>query len=211
MNPYLEIVMDFIYYTVYALLTALRWITYPLKPVWYLLYVCALPFIYIGHFFASAAAYPASKLPGSAIETLYIYLATAALLGLLTGLTLHLTKLLLTTLLNLSPSHTHTSTLQSKPAKRTLSQYRASKLAKSKSLRNLPLTDLNRLPLTDLNLDELSASSLLSPRSLTSPLLSPTTTNGKGRGDQRWVRKGSSLSSHHQTTIMEEGDSDDYF
>ncbi|KAE9979987.1 hypothetical protein BLS_009293 [Venturia inaequalis] len=68
MNPYLEIVMDFIYYTVYALLTALRWITYPLKPVCYLLYVCALPFIYIGHFFASAAAYPASKLPGSAIE-----------------------------------------------------------------------------------------------------------------------------------------------
>lgn len=68
MNPYLEIVLDFIYYIVYALLTALRWVTYPLKPIWYLLYVFALPFIYIGQFFASAIAYPARKFPGSAIE-----------------------------------------------------------------------------------------------------------------------------------------------
>lgn len=68
MNPYLEIVLDFIYYTVYAFLTALRWITYPLKPIWYLLYVFALPFIYIGQFFASAVAYPARKLPGSVVE-----------------------------------------------------------------------------------------------------------------------------------------------
>lgn len=68
MNPYLDVVMNFVYYTVYALLTTLRWITYPLRPVWYLLYVFALPFIYIAHFLASAVAYPARKLPGSAIE-----------------------------------------------------------------------------------------------------------------------------------------------
>ncbi|TID19454.1 Phospholipid-transporting ATPase [Venturia nashicola] len=209
MNPYLEIVMAFVYYSFYAFLTALRWVTYPLRPIWYLIYVFILPFFYIGQFFASSVAYPLHKLPGSAIETLYIYLATAAILGVVTGLTLYLTRILLTTTLNLSPSTPPKPDLQSKPAKRTLTQYRASRLAKAKSLKNLPLTDLN--------LDEFSNSSVLSPRSLTSPNLSPslmhspTTTNGKGRGDQRWARKGLSLSSHHQTTIMEEGDSDEYF
>ncbi|QDS70459.1 hypothetical protein FKW77_009932 [Venturia effusa] len=62
MNPYLETVLDFIYYFLYALLTALGWIAYPLKPIWYLLYVVALPFLYIGQFFASAVAYPAHPL-----------------------------------------------------------------------------------------------------------------------------------------------------
>jgi len=68
MNPYLETVLAFIYYFVYASLTVLRWVTYPLTPIWYLLYVFALPFIYIGQFLSSAATYPARKLPGSTVE-----------------------------------------------------------------------------------------------------------------------------------------------
>jgi hypothetical protein len=68
MHPFLETVLALIYYIVYALRTVLRWITYPLTPVWYLLYIFALPFIYIGQFFSSAVTYPARKLPGSIIE-----------------------------------------------------------------------------------------------------------------------------------------------
>jgi len=77
-------------------------------------------------------------------------------------------------------------------------------------LKRLPLTNLNRIPLTDLNLDAAGLSGL-SSKSLTSPNLSPTRTDGKGvgigMGEVRWSRRGL-LSSQ---TIMEEGDSDEYF
>jgi hypothetical protein len=68
MNPYLEPVRSFVYYAVYAGYTLLTWILYPLKPVWYLLYVFALPFIYIGQFFSAAVTWPARQFPASTVE-----------------------------------------------------------------------------------------------------------------------------------------------
>ena len=68
MNPLLDTLRAFGYYFAHALLTVLRWVTYPLKPVCYLLYIFALPFIYIAQFFSAIVAYPARKLPGSFIE-----------------------------------------------------------------------------------------------------------------------------------------------
>jgi hypothetical protein len=79
MNPYAETVLAFISYFVYAFLTLLRWITYPLTPIWYLLYVFALPFIYVGHFFSSAVTYPARKLPGSTVEVFISFLSTLSI------------------------------------------------------------------------------------------------------------------------------------
>jgi hypothetical protein len=156
------------------------------------------------------------SLPPNSHQTLYIYLSTAALLGLLAGLTLYFAKNVLTSLLQLSPSFIPPSTRPSKPARRSISQYRASRKTKQENLKRLPLTDLNRFPLADLNLDAAGFAGL-SPRSLTSPNLpptmthSPTRTDGKvvgmGMGAGRWSRKG--LLSPQ--TIMEEGDSDEYF
>lgn len=71
MNPYLQTFLVVSTYVIYALATIIKWITYPFRPILYLLYVLVLPFIHVGQGIWALFSYPARLLPGSLVEVRY--------------------------------------------------------------------------------------------------------------------------------------------
>ncbi|KAF2434902.1 hypothetical protein EJ08DRAFT_437590 [Tothia fuscella] len=96
-----------------------------IQPMWYILSLVVQPFIYIGYFFTAAAGYPLRFL--ATFETLWIYLSTAALIGLLSGGILYFSATFLTSLLRLETSDA--DKVHPTP-KRTIADYRAKRRQK---------------------------------------------------------------------------------
>jgi len=117
---------------VFTLLNALFWtITYPLLLVVYwiviLLSWIASPLIYLGRFFVQAGLVPLRFL--AKFETLYIYFGVAIIVGLTTGLILHVLSRTSSHILGLD---THVPEVEKKAKGHTAASYRASREKKKK-------------------------------------------------------------------------------
>jgi hypothetical protein len=128
-------------------------------------------------------------------KTIYIFLATAVIIGLFTGVVLLLMQQVFSSVLKLN--HSSNSALPSKPAKRTMADHRAQRKQRKERIKNTPLTEVDEL-------------GYVSPKSLSvspghiSPLHSPTMTDSQ----LQWARRSLIAS---PSIILEEGSSEEYF
>ncbi|KAH9860106.1 hypothetical protein IAQ61_011890 [Plenodomus lingam] len=97
-----------------------------LAPFYRVAFFLLLPFIHAAHVLVNILSIPFSLAWLQRIETLYIYLGTAALIGCITGVLLYIIVQLLSSALNLHPS------VVPKPRQRTrtVAEYRAAKATK---------------------------------------------------------------------------------
>ncbi|KAL1642051.1 hypothetical protein SLS58_005639 [Diplodia intermedia] len=98
-----------------------------LSPLYYALQFVLLPFIYLAHFTWHAVVFPFVML--AKLETLYVYLGVAGIVGVTTGGMLYLSFSVLKTALNLD-SHEEFSGA-------TAAEYRAARRKKKASQRNI--------------------------------------------------------------------------
>ncbi|KAH7357443.1 hypothetical protein BKA66DRAFT_574440 [Pyrenochaeta sp. MPI-SDFR-AT-0127] len=108
----------------------IRLIAILLSPIWVLGSFLLLPFIHLGHTIINVVSFPFSLQWRERFETLYIFLATAGLIGCLTGAILFITFKFLSSTLNIDP------TVASKPREkgRTTADYRAARRVKREEL-----------------------------------------------------------------------------
>jgi len=198
MNPYLEGFLVVALYVIYVLSTLIKWILYPFRPVWYILYILILPFLHVGEAVWAMFSYPARLFPGSLVETLWIYLSTAAVIGLLTGAALVITHQILFSVLKLNRPSSATTT--PRPAKRTMADYRASRDQKRDALKTTRLTDIDDLGYVS---PKALRDAWMSPDHI-SPISSPTMTDSQ----MKWARRSLVTS---PGAILEEDSSEDYF
>ncbi|KAI9818527.1 MAG: hypothetical protein M1827_000586 [Pycnora praestabilis] len=122
---YLKTTLNVLYYLIYPILVLLGWMSMIFAPVFYL-----------GHYILHAFIVPIRLL--AMFESLYIFLGTAAIVGILTGSILHFSSTLLASTLN----------LDSVPARegRTAASVRAARREKLPQRLDLPALQIGPLP-----------------------------------------------------------------
>ena len=127
------------------------------------------------------------------MQTMYIYLSSAVLIGFFTGGLLLFLQQVFTQILKLNQP----SEPAPKPAKRTMKDYREHRSKRKESIRNTPLTEVDDLGYVSPKSAGISSGHI-------SPITSPTMTDSQ----LKWARRSLIAS---PSIILEEGSSDDYF
>ncbi|OCK84810.1 hypothetical protein K432DRAFT_288118 [Lepidopterella palustris CBS 459.81] len=122
---YLSVALTVVYYLVYPIVRLLQWILIALSPLWYCLQFLLLPLTHLGHVFLDIFLFPFQFQLLKRIETIYIYLGIAGLIGFMTGGILYLCFNFLSSALNIDPA------AEEAQAKwRTAASYRAARRRK---------------------------------------------------------------------------------
>ncbi|KIW09374.1 uncharacterized protein PV09_00270 [Verruconis gallopava] len=192
MNPFFEKALTIVAYVGQILKLLLSWILYPFTPILYFLYLLLLPFIHFCQAIWAIVLYPAQCFPGSLVETIYIYLSTAALIGLFAGSILLFVHQGFISVLKLNHSPP-----PPEPAKRTMADHRARRKERKEKIKRTPLTHVDDLGYVSPKSAGISSGHM-------SPLASPAIPDSQ----LKWARRSLITS---PSIILEEGSSDDYF
>ncbi|OCK98042.1 uncharacterized protein K441DRAFT_604801 [Cenococcum geophilum 1.58] len=132
---YLAATLTVLYYILYPIVKLVQWLLIALSPLWYAVQFFLLPLTHLGHVLLGTFLFPFHPQLLSNIETIYIYLGVAGLIGFVAGGFIHLCFGFLSAVLNIDSTAGNT---QEKG--RTAASYRAARRKKKMQSLDYPLS-----------------------------------------------------------------------
>jgi len=132
---YLAAATTVISYILYPIVKLVQWLLIALSPLWYCVQFLLLPLTYLGHVFFGIFVFPFQLQLLSKIETIYIYLGVAGLIGFVAGGFVHLCFNFLSSALHIDST---VGDIQEKG--RTAASYRAARRKKKMQSLDYPLS-----------------------------------------------------------------------
>ncbi|KAL1392276.1 hypothetical protein HDK64DRAFT_70104 [Phyllosticta capitalensis] len=127
MNAYLALILTASYYLVcLPLFTLFRWTFILVAPLYFALQFVLLPLVYLGRFSLQAALLPLTLL--AKLETIYIYVGVASVIGIIAGCALHVSTRVLKSMFGLD------NTCSKSPHVRSAADYRAERRRRRKRI-----------------------------------------------------------------------------